>query len=562
MTAATPDLFSPPPVVAGVVKPMRPYQATAYQNIREKLAAHRSTLVVLATGGGKTRIAGEVIREWPGKRCLFLAHRDELIQQAVDRIGELIGAPPEVEMAESAAGRHGRRPVIASVQSLTQPRRLHRFKPDDFDLIVTDEVHHGCAPTYRRIYDYFAAAKMLGLTATPDRADGLALGQIMESVAFRYELPEMIADGWLAPIKILQVHIDSLDFSTLHTRAGDFRKEELDALLAQEKNLHGIAAAIVERAASRKTAAFTSNVANAHSLSEIINRYSLTGRSAVVDGEMDRDERRRVLDAFRSGDLQYVVNCNVLTEGFDEPSIECVAMARPTKSRTTYAQQIGRGTRLSPGKDYCLVLDFTGNSGRHEVVCAADLLGGKMSPAELADAKKILAKAKGAMTLEEAAVEGKKAAEKKAARRKMLDEMAKAKRAALTADRVEHSAHEVDGISQAPEMDDGAVGDAPSAAMLRKLEQMMGGKGAPFARWRKKNPKATRGEVGWMIGLLTQRMHKGLCTYAQLDSMRKIGLKADSWTKAQVSRIQDWRVANNWQRPPADVLARLLGGAT
>ena len=555
MSAATTlDLFDAPPV--GEIKPLRIYQAKCCQAIDEKLAAHRSTLVLLATGGGKTRIAGEVIRKWRGKRCLFLAHRDELITQAVDRIGELIDAPPEIEQGGFRASRFGSRPVVASVQSLSQPRRLQRFNSDDFDLIITDEVHHGPSTTYRRIYDHFPSAKMIGLTATGDRADGQALGRIMESVAFRYELPEMIADGWLSPIQILQVHIDTLDFSTLHTRAGDFRKEELDALLAQEKNLHGIAAATAERAESRKTIVFTSNVANAHALSEILNRYSTTGRAAVVDGEMDKIDRRRVLEGFRDGKIQYVVNCNVLTEGFDEPSISCVVMARPTKSRALYSQQLGRGTRLFPGKENCLVLDFTGNSGKHDVVGAVDILGGKYTAAEIVDAKKILAKADGPMSLEEAISEGKKAAERKAMRRKLLDERARERRASVTADRVEHSAHDASPIAEAPKVE---AAEPPIAGLspkvLQQFTRLMSPKHAE--RWFRDNPNAKPGQVGAIVGKLLERERAGLATNAQRHALRKRGLDATQWKKRQASKVLDWMNANQW-RHPGGVLAQLL----
>ena len=383
----------PIPSGTGEIPPppeMRPYQLDALAAIeRAQAEKKRSTLLVLATGLGKTVIAAERIRRRvEANRLLFLAHREELIEQTANKLRDA-RVNASIEMASRKASLSSR-VVVASVQSL-QGRRLLRFPRGHFDEIIIDEAHHGAAKSYRNILAHFDGAFVFGLTATPDRADGKSLADMFESVAYRYELREAIADGWLAPIVARRVVVEGVDLRGVSKVAGDFNVAELDAIMGAEKVLHRTCAPLVELAGSRPTILFAVSVAHAHQLAELLStRY---GRTAVaLDGSTDKSDRRLALQAFARREFQYLVNCALFTEGFDSPGIECVAVARPTMSRALYTQMIGRGTRKAPGKTSCLVLDFVGNS-RHSLRGPADALAGSgadLSPEMRAEIEALL----------------------------------------------------------------------------------------------------------------------------------------------------------------------------
>lgn len=560
------DLFIPEPETQD--SPNRialfPYQSECLAGVREKLASHRSTVAQLATGLGKTTVAAELIRTWPG-RCLFLAHREELIDQAADRIAQFVGVRPEIEKAENRAGIFGNRPVVASVQSLW--RRLHKFKPDAFSLIVVDECHHSVARTWRAPLDHFSGAKVLGLSATTDRADGVPLKEVFDSVAFDYPLPDAIRDGWLAPLLIKQVLLESLDFDRVRSDGNDFASGDLEMLLAEEKNLHGVAAPTVELAGDRQAIIYTEGVANAHRLAEVIDRYAGKGSARAIDGSQQMTksgERKDIVAAFKRGDFQFLTNCEVCTEGFDAPNVSCIVMGRPTKSRALYTQMVGRGVRGGPkrpipGKTDCLVLDFKANSSRHELVSALDVLEGSGDSAEvIRAAKKILEKSKRAMTADEAMTRGREKVERLA----KLHDANRKKREKVTAE-AQYRTQDADAHVEAPELaDDPASAHLPTRQMWRELERLMGADNVE--RWRHQKASITRKEVGFRIGELRKAERQGLRTYKQLSVLRRAEIPADvrsSVKREQASRIIDWLKVNDWQRPPADVLARLLGGA-
>lgn len=363
----------------------------------------RSTLAVMATGTGKTVVMGSVARDFPQGRVLVLAHREELIGQAARSISAICSETVGVEMAGTESS--GERVVIASVPSLNSRRggkyRMMKFNPQDFGLIMTDEAHHATAQTYRRIYEWFyqnPGICHLGVTATPDRTDEEALGQIFDSVAFEYDILTAINDGYLVPIEQQFVHVEELDVSQCRVnKKGDIRDSDIDRVMRQEGMIHKIVHPTIELAGNKKTLLFAASVEHAHLAAEIFNRHR-TGSAMAVDGNTDTEERQESIKRFARGDIQYLCNCGVFLEGFDDPGIEVVANARPTKSRALYAQVAGRGTRPLPGtvdgimeavdriaaikasaKPSMLMLDFVGNSGQHKLVCTADILGGNES---------------------------------------------------------------------------------------------------------------------------------------------------------------------------------------
>ncbi len=395
-----------------------PYQLAAADAIFKEWQDNDSTLVVMPTGGGKTILFADVIRRVFPRRALVIAHREELIFQARDKIQRVTGLSADVEMGEYRAdgGLFGAsRVVVSTIQTQCSGGdgggRMSKFDPQRFGVLIIDEAHHATSPTYRRVIDYYRtnpALKVLGVTATPDRADEEALGQVFQSVAFDYEVLDAIHDGWLVPIEQQMVHVEGLDYSSIRTTAGDLNGGDLAAVMEAEKNLQQMASASLEiiqrlgaHGVSRPTLpralVFTASVKAAEMMAEIFNRHR-AGMASWVCGKTDREERRRVLADFAAGKLQVVCNCGVLTEGFDDPGVEVIIMGRPTKSRSLYSQMVGRSTRPLPGvvdgpetaderraaiaasaKPSCLVVDFVGNAGKHKLVTSADILGGKVS---------------------------------------------------------------------------------------------------------------------------------------------------------------------------------------
>lgn len=297
--------------------------------------------------------------------------------------------------------------VVSSVQTIV--RRLDKFDPNRFDLVIVDEAHHAIAETYRKILDHFNA-KVLGVTATPDRGDKKALGQVFEDVAYRYDVGDAISDGWLVPIEQRFVEIEGLDVSKCRTTAGDLNAKDLTSAVTDFKVMEQMAQRTIALAGDRPSLFFAVTVAHAHAIAEVL-QSNTKHLVRALDGKTDKDERREVVQAFRDGEVRYLVNCALFTEGFDAPSTALVAMGRLTKSRSLYEQMIGRGTRTldgtleglnsvvpdvrrakihSSGKENLLVLDFVGNSGKHSLISMIDVLGGDASPPEKSIAKKLL----------------------------------------------------------------------------------------------------------------------------------------------------------------------------
>jgi superfamily II DNA or RNA helicase len=383
----------------------RPYQHDAVESVFKQWETVKRTLGVAPTGSGKTNIACDVIRRMLPQRSIFLAHRVELIRQAVDRLASF-GIDAEIEQGNQIAGESlwNRKPVVvATPQTLfaRDSKRLKRFDPGEFGCLIIDETHHYVADSFRKPLDHFCAnanLKVLGLTATADRADGEALSQIMDSVAFNIEICSLIDDGWLVPIKQQMVKIEGLDFSHCRVTAGELNGRDLDEVMREEKNLLGIAASSIDIIGTKRAIVFCVSVKQAERLAEIFNRHRADCADWVY-AKTPADVRKEKLDKFFKGETQIMVNVGVLTEGYDNPAIEVVVQARPTMSRSLYAQMIGRGMRALTGvlhdglvdacqrvdaiknsaKPYLTVLDFAGNSGRHKLITTADILGGKIS---------------------------------------------------------------------------------------------------------------------------------------------------------------------------------------
>lgn len=349
---------------------LRPYQQAAKAAVLDEWdRGVDKTLLVLPTGTGKTIVFSAVTEEAVrrGGRVLILAHRGELLEQAADKLEKSTGLRSSLEKAESSCLGSWYRVAVGSVQSLQRPSRLDRFAPDYFTNIIIDEAHHCLSDGYQRVLEHFSAAKVLGVTATPDRGDMRSLGQYFETLAYEYTLVQAIRDGYLSPIKALTVPL-RLDLSSVGVQNGDFKVGDLGTAL--DPYLDAIADEMLKNCADRKTVVFLPLVKTSKKFRDILNAKGF--RAAEVNGESD--DRAEILQGFDAGRYNVLCNSMLLTEGWDCPSVDCVIVLRPTKVRSLYSQMVGRGTRLSPGKDHLLLLDFLWHTERHELCHPAALV--------------------------------------------------------------------------------------------------------------------------------------------------------------------------------------------
>lgn len=348
----------------------RPYQKEAAAAIEaEWTGGVKKTLLVLPTGCGKTivfcRVTEDQVRA--GGRVLILAHRGELLDQAADKLYRVTGLRCAVEKAEEHSRDSWYRVTVGSVQTLMRESRLAQFPGDYYSHIIVDEAHHVLADSYRRVLDHFPDAKVLGVTATPDRGDMRNLGSVFESLAYEYTLPKAIKDGYLCPIKAQTIPL-KLDLSGVGIQSGDFKAGDLGTAL--DPYLFQIADEMAKICSGRKTVVFLPLVKTSQKFRDILNSKGF--RAAEVNGSSD--DRAQLLADFDSGKYNVLCNSMLLTEGWDCPSVDCIVVLRPTKIRSLYAQMVGRGTRLHPGKDHLLLLDFLWHTERHELCHPASLI--------------------------------------------------------------------------------------------------------------------------------------------------------------------------------------------
>lgn len=531
---------------------LRPYQIEARDAVYRSWGDQRSSLLVMATGTGKTYAAGEILRgRAAAGRVLWLAHRSELLDQARETLEERIGLPCELERAEDRATVLGSTlfselpVVVASVQTL-KGKRLRRWPAHAFATIVVDEAHHAAARGYREILAHFAGAKVLGLTATPDRGDGIGLGGVFDVVAYEYDIRRAIREGNLAPIVARSVECADLDLSDIKTVAGDLAQGELERAMRADAVLHQIAGPLVSESSGRPTIVFTAGVEQAHALVEVLAGYMDPRRVQAIDGTMPAELRKERIAAYRAGALTTLVNCMILTEGFDAPETSCIALARPTKSRALCTQMIGRGTRLFDGKSDCLVLDFVGNCGRHTLVTPLDVLAGREIPP---DVRKRAADMAASMPAEEALAK----AEQEALDRARRDEERRLREAKIRAE-VAYRATNVDpfGITGITGVADDAGGVPASPAQITFLEKLgyVADRGAAHP---------TRTQASAMIESLKKRRAANLCTFKQARILGKNGLPTDlSFPDARAAI--DAIVENGW-RCPDWLRSKYAGGA-
>ena len=349
---------------------LRPYQEEARAKVQQEWKEGRKrTLLVLPTGCGKTIVFSKITedRVKMGERVLVLAHRSELLEQASDKLMTATGLGTALEKAENTSIGSWFRVVVGSVQTMQREKRLSQFPSNHFDTIVIDEAHHAISDGYQRVLEHFKDANVLGVTATPDRGDMRNLGSYFDSLAYEYPLVDAIKSGYLSKITAITIPLE-LDLSTVSQQAGDFKASEIGTAL--DPYLDQIADEMVKQCKDRKTVVFLPLVKTSQKFRDILNAKGF--KAAEVNGESK--DRAEVLEDFDKDKYNVLCNSMLLTEGWDCPTVDCVVVLRPTKVRALYSQMVGRGTRLAPGKENLLLLDFLWHTERHELCRPAHLI--------------------------------------------------------------------------------------------------------------------------------------------------------------------------------------------
>lgn len=353
---------------------LRDYQEEALQSVVHYLdRGIDRQLIVLPTGAGKTVVFSQIPTRVPG-RMLVLAHREELLAQAADKIAI---ANPELNIQIEQAENHADDTadvVIASVPTLGRKAsgRITKFPKDHFTTLVVDEAHHAAAPSYKRIVNYFDTDLRLGVTATPQRGDNVRLIDVFDEIVYFRTIQEMIDEGYLVDMVGYRVNTN-VDITGITTRNGDYAVKELsDAVNIAQRNRMGVEA-YRNLANGKRALVFCVDVAHAFDMAEEFRKAGVS--CGTVVGTTPSDERRDLFTKFSAGEISVLTNVNVATEGYDEPAVECVIFARPTRSPVTYSQAVGRGLRLNDDKEQCIVIDLCDVTTGKKPVGLPTLLG-------------------------------------------------------------------------------------------------------------------------------------------------------------------------------------------
>lgn len=554
------------------MKQLRNYQEHAidgnerFPGINRALTDHKSAICVMATGLGKSVVMAKVLNAWTRGNVLVLAHRIELLDQMADHLAGELGYRPTVEQGprgldeESlfAAGHV----VVGSIQSMITERRLRKFKRHPFGLIAIDECHRATSPSYVKLVEQYRELdpemRLLGVTATPNRTDGTALGLVFESVAFEMGICEGIDEGWLVDIRQHFAVVEELDLSKIPLTTNefgekDFQAKELEALLSQEGQLHAMSRPVLDCTQNGEQAIiFAASVNHAHLWAAVLNHYR-PGCAAAVDGTMSKGEggeRTETMRQFKGGDLQFLLNFNIATEGFDAPRTSMVVMGRPTKSVLVKTQMLGRCTRPLAGtvdgletaeerkdaialseKPFATVLDFVGAS-KLGIVTASDVLGGNYDVDARGLANDIIGAGRSA-NVRDALVKSRASlllAADEERRRPMRNAIGEITLAYKLCD-----AGSMNGSHQsgAATTNRGGATDAQVAALVNL--------GVP----QEEALQFSRKQAGAVMDSIRQKR----CTDKQAATLRKFGYDPTGFNVATASAQIDAIAANGWRRP-------------
>ena len=518
---------------------LRPYQAEAKAAVFEQWDKGAfKTLLVLPTGCGKTivfaKVAEDCVRQ--GYRVLILAHRGELLEQAADKIKKSTNLGCATEKAEKTCLGSWFRITVGSVQSMQREKRLSQFSEDYFNVIIIDEAHHCISDGYQKVLQHFPDAKVLGVTATPDRGDMRNLGEFFESLAYEYTLPKAIREGYLSPIKAMTIPLQ-LDLSGVSIQSGDFKAGDIATAL--DPYLHQIADEMMKYCRDRKTVVFLPLVKTSQKFKEVLNEKGF--KAAEVNGESK--DRAEVLEAFDKGEYNVLCNSMLLTEGWDCPSVDCVIVLRPTKVRSLYSQMVGRGTRLCEGKSHLLLLDFLWHTERHELSHPADLICEKKEVA-----RKMTENLEGTagcpMDLEEAERKASEdvIAEREESLAKQLQEMRTRKKKLVDPLQFEMSIQAEDLSGYVPAF--GWEMAPPSDKQKQELEK----------RGILPDEIDNAGKANLILDRLHKRQEEGLTTPKQIRCLEKYGFQhVGTWTFEAGKNMIDRIAACGWRGAPRGV---------
>lgn len=509
---------------------LRKYQEEAKNAILDSWEqGQNKTLLVLPTGCGKTVVFSAVINNEikKGHRVLVLAHRGELLEQASQKLKEAFDIPTALEKASSSALNDPAPVTVASIQSLSRDNRLQNYPRNYYQSIVIDEAHHCLSDSYKKVLDYFSGAKVLGVTATPDRGDLKDLGTYFDNKAYEYSLVEAITEGYLSPIKAQMIPL-KLNISKVGVSNGDFIAGEVGSAL--EPYLEEIADQMLKYCKGRKTVVFTPLIKTSQELHKILKKKGF--RAAEVNGESK--DRAEILKDFNDGKYDILTNSMLLTEGWDCPSVDCIIVLRPTKIRSLYQQIVGRGLRLHPGKKELLLLDFLWLSEKHDLCKPASLVA---ENEKMAKQMERLIKDKEVDLL---ALVDKVKQDAIAERERNLRRQLEAAR--------KNNKKEIDpiqfAISIASEklMNYQPIFAWEKEAITTKQAEILKNNG--FGRVK------TKGMASAVIDNIFTRQKQGLSTPKQIRFLENLGFKkVGTWTRNQASKMIDTISKNKWKVP-------------
>ena len=520
---------------------LRPYQEEARDKVQQEWKEGRKrTLLVLPTGCGKTIVFSKIIedRVKMGERVLVLAHRSELLEQASDKLKTATGLGTALEKAENTSIGTWFRVVVGSVQTMQREKRLSQFPPNHFDTIVIDEAHHAISDGYQRVLEHFKNANVLGVTATPDRGDMRNLGSYFDSLAYEYPLVDAIKSGYLSKITAITIPLE-LDLSTVSQQAGDFKASEIGTAL--DPYLEQIANEVVKQCKNRKTVVFLPLVKTSQKFRDILNEKGF--RAAEVNGESK--DRAEILEDFDKDKYNVLCNSMLLTEGWDCPTVDCVVVLRPTKVRALYSQMVGRGTRLAPGKENLLLLDFLWHTERHELCRPAHLIASSPEVAKKMT-ENMAEDTEVEFSLLDAEEQASKdvVAEREEALAKQLAEQRKKKRKLVDPLQFEMSIQAEDLADYVPSF--GWEMAPPSEKQLKALEK--------FGIYTEEIGNA--GKAGKLLDRLNKRKDSGLTTPKQIRLLEGRGFRnVGMWKFEDASNLINRIAASGWRIPKGIVPA-------
>lgn len=519
---------------------------------------------------GKTYLAGKgIIERWlrEGRGdVIWVTHLDTLVAQARLDLSEMLRIRVGREQADSSW--EDERVCVASVASLYQDGRIKEIVKRGPTLYIHDEAHHVPTAGNRQVAEKLGTvAKTLFLTATPNRADGVGMHNVCESVAYEYSLPDAIADGYLVPIEIATARIDGMDFAPL--KRSEFTEDRIGGIIGSDNVMAGIRREVFKLSEDRQTVGFWPNVATAHLAADLFN-HAETGRpgsSVAIDGtKMDKDEKRNRLKDYGDRKYQYLHNVGVVVEGWNNKAVSCVAMIAPDESFSRYMQKLGRGTRplvnvdafdtaeerrraiAASSKPNMLVIDAAGNSGKHasRLVTAMDVLAGKDIDAATKERAKRITE-RGKVSSEDAIAQAVRELETE--KRTELERIAKAEAARMEWQRM----NPFSDSTEAPVYD--VITVQPVTPDQKRYLKNVGYTDKDLKRIPNSRAAASQ------IMQLKRRNSLGLASFKTVRTLKRVGLDARQWSQATAGRVLAFMAQERQQsgrdyvvRPPDDII--------